>query len=311
MDVSFASETKNELTHLIVHPEHARAELSALIRMNGAISFHQGQIILNVQTENAAIARRIYVLAKKFFGAEGELLVRRKMKLKKNNVYLVRIRAGAKHLLEELHIMDGLMLNPHVAPIFKDDEQLRRSYLRGAFLATGSLNHPESASYHLEIYSQQEEHNQDMLEMLNACQLKAKTIERRNGYIVYLKEAEKIGDFLALIGATNARLSFENIRIVRDLRNSANRIVNCEVANLNKVAQASAKQIKAIQTIEAVIGLSQLPEKLQQIAWARLKYPDANLTELGKQVEGGPISKSGVNHRLRKLNEIAEQLEKR
>ncbi|RLK62545.1 DNA-binding protein WhiA [Atopobacter sp. AH10] len=309
--MSFASETKNELTHLIVHPEHARAELSAMIRMNGAIGLQQGKIILNVQTENAAIARRIYVLAKEHFNAEGELLVRRKMKLKKNNVYIVRFKSKAGELLEALHIMDGLMINPHVDPHFKDDEELRRSYLRGAFLATGSMNHPESASYHLEIYSQQEEHNEDLLEMLNDCALNAKTIDRRQGHIIYLKEAEKIGDFLALIGATNARLTFENIRIVRDLRNSANRIVNCEVANLNKVAEASAKQIKNIKKIDEMMGLSQLPEKLQQIALARLKFPDANLTELGKHVEGGPISKSGVNHRLRKLNDIADQLEKR
>ncbi|WP_025730320.1 DNA-binding protein WhiA [Atopobacter phocae] len=306
--MSFASETKNELTRLPVHPAHAKAELAAIIRMNGAISLYNGQFILNVQTENAAIARRLYSLIQDVFQIDSELLVRRKMKLKKNNVYIVRVTSQASMILSELDIMDGMQINHHIPEHLRNDPELRRSYLRGAFLATGSINNPESSSYHLEIYSNYETHSEELKQLLDLYEFKARTIERRNGSIVYIKEAEKIGDFLALIGAINARLMFENIRIVRDLRNSANRLVNCEVANLNKVAKAAAQQIQNIQLIDETIGIDQLPLRLQQMAKIRLAEPDMTLTELGQYIEDGPISKSGINHRLRKLNEWADKI---
>lgn len=143
---------------------------------------------------------------------------------------------------------------------------------------------------------------------MNDFNLNAKTIHRRNGYITYIKEAEKISDFLGIIGANRALLKFEDVRIVRDMRNSVNRLVNCENANLNKVIDASQRQLEAIKTIDAHQGISSLPEKLKVMAEFRLENPDLSLKELGEQIPGGPISKSGVNHRLRKLIEIAEKL---
>ncbi|MCQ9210205.1 DNA-binding protein WhiA [Granulicatella seriolae] len=306
--MSFASETKNELTRLEVHLEHAKAELSALIRMNGSVTLYNHQFILNVQTENAAIARRIYVLLKQHYEVESELLVRRKMKLKKNNVYIVRLKQGTKQVLEDLEIMDGLSLNSHVTQEIMTSEQKMRSYLRGAFLAGGSVNNPETSSYHLEIYSNYEEHNEDICQMMNAFQLNARQIDRRNGYITYLKEAEKIADFLALIGASNAMMKFEDVRIVRDMRNSVNRLVNCENANINKVVNAASRQMEEIALIEAEVGLDSLPEKLQEIARVRMDNPDISLKELGEILPSGAISKSGVNHRLRKISEFAQGL---
>lgn len=306
--MSFASETKNELTRLEVHLEHAKAELSALIRMNGSVTLYNHQFILNVQTENAAIARRIYVLLKQHYEVESELLVRRKMKLKKNNVYIVRLKQGTKQVLEDLEIMDGLSLNSHVTQEIMTSEQKMRSYLRGAFLAGGSVNNPETSSYHLEIYSNYEEHNEDICRMMNAFQLNARQIDRRNGYITYLKEAEKIADFLALIGASNAMMKFEDVRIVRDMRNSVNRLVNCENANINKVVNAASRQMEEIALIEAEVGLDSLPEKLQEIARVRMDNPDISLKELGEILPSGAISKSGVNHRLRKISEFAQGL---
>ena len=153
-----------------------------------------------------------------------------------------------------------------------------------------------------------ENHNEMIMEMMNQYGLKARTTQRRSGYITYLKEAEKIADFLQLIGATSSMLKFEDIRIVRDMRNSVNRLVNCENANLNKVANAASKQIENIKLIDEMVGLNSLAPKLAQVARARLQHPEVSLKELGDLVEGGPISKSGVNHRLRKINEYAGKL---
>ncbi|MBO0448527.1 DNA-binding protein WhiA [Enterococcus sp. MJM12] len=306
--MSFAADVKKELTTLEVHKEHAKAELAALIRMNGSVSLSNHQFVLNVQTENAAIARRIYSLLKDHFGVRSELLVRRKMKLKKNNVYIVRLKEKTQEVLNELAIMDGLMFQTHISDEIMGNAQKMRSYLRGAFMASGSVNNPETSRYHLEIYSLYEEHNQDICEMLNYYDLNARTLDRRNGYISYLKGAEKIADFLTLIGATNSMLKFEDVRIVRDMRNSVNRLVNCETANLNKTIDAASKQIENIEFIEQRVGLQALPEKLQEIAELRLEHPEVSLKELGEMIPSGAISKSGINHRIRKINEFADRL---
>jgi DNA-binding protein WhiA len=306
--MSFAADVKKELTSLEVHREHARAELAALIRMNGSISLSNQQIILNVQTENAAIARRIYSLLKDHYDVRSELLVRRKMKLKKNNVYIVRLKQETRAVLDDLGIMDGLMFHSHVSGEIMGNAQKMRSYLRGAFMASGSINNPETSRYHLEIYSIYEEHNQYICSMLNYYGLNARTLERRNGYISYLKGAEHIADFLTLIGATNSMLKFEDVRIVRDMRNSVNRLVNCETANMNKTIDAASKQIENIQYIEDRVGLQSLPEKLQEIAELRLEHPEVSLKELGEMIPSGVISKSGINHRIRKINEFADRL---
>lgn len=308
--MSFASDVKKELTTLEVHIEHAKAELAALIRMNGAVTLVNRQFILNVQTENAAIARRIYTLLKDHYHVNSELLVRRKMKLKKNNVYIVRLKQETQSILEDLEIMDGLMFNTRVSSTIMGNEQKMRSYLRGAFLAGGSVNNPETSRYHLEIYSMYEEQCQDLCDMLIYYGLNGRVTERRNGYITYLKGAEEIADFLVLVGATNAMLKFEDVRIVRDLRNSVNRLMNCENANMNKTADAAKKQIENIQLIENKVGLDSLPEKLREVAEVRLENPEISLKELGEILPSGPITKSGINHRIRKINEFAEQLQK-
>lgn len=306
--MSFAAEVKKELTSLEVHREHAKAELAALIRMNGSLSINNQQFVLNVQTENAAIARRIYSLLKDHYNVRSELLVCRKMKLKKNNVYIVRLKQETKRVLLDLDIMDGLMFHSHVSDEIMGNAQKMRSYLRGAFMASGSVNNPETSRYHLEIYSIYEEHNQDICDMLNYYGLNARALERRNGFISYLKGAEKIADFLTLIGATNSMLKFEDVRIVRDMRNSVNRLVNCETANMNKTIDAASKQIDNIEFIQQRVGLGALPEKLQEIAELRLEHPEVSLKELGEMIPSGAISKSGINHRIRKINEFADRL---
>lgn len=307
--MSFASETKKELTQVEADDTSLKAEVSALIRMNGSLSFANRQISLDVQTENAAIARRLYTIVKKLYPYNVELLVRKKMRLKKNNVYICRLREGAREILADLEIVsNSFEFNHTISKSIIPKNEQRRAYLRGAFLAGGSVNNPETSSYHLEVYSLYKEHGEALADLMNHFDLNAKTIERKKGFVTYLKEAEKISDFLNLAGATSAMLKFEDVRIVRDMRNSVNRIVNCETANLNKTIGAALRQVDNIRFIDNAIGLDQLPEKLREIARLRVEYRDVTLKELGEMVSTGVVSKSGVNHRLRKIDEIADAL---
>lgn len=306
--MSFAAETKKELTMLEVDDCCARAELAALTRMNGFISIRSKRIELDIATENAAISRRIFRLIKQVYHYQIEILVRRKMRLKKNNVYIVRLKDTARPYLEDLKIIDDNgQFTREIARDLIEKGCCKRSYLRGSFLAGGSLNHPES-SYHLEIFSNYEEHTDSLAKLMNTFNLNVKILPRKNGYIIYMKEGEKITDFLSIIGANKALFYFEDIRIVKDMRNSVNRLVNCETANLNKTVSAAMRQMENIRLIEKTIGLEELPIKLREIAEIRLKNPDITLKELGELVSGEPISKSGINHRFRKIDAIAKQI---
>ncbi|ANZ94912.1 MULTISPECIES: DNA-binding protein WhiA [Brochothrix] len=307
--MSFASDTKKEITQLSVSNEEARAELSAIIRMNGTLSISNGISVVNIQTENAAIARRIYSLLKQVYNLPIELLVRKKMQLKKNNVYIVRLKVNATKVLADLNITEGGFIFSDELPLFLNTNQLyARAYLRGAFLASGSVNNPDKASYHMEIMTVYQEHGEALRELFNRFDLNARILSRKKGYIIYLKEAEKITDFLNLVGAHVALMHFEDIRILRDMRNSVNRLVNCETANLNKTISAAVRQIDNIKYIANTVTVEALPDKLREIAQLRVKYPDVSLAELGEMLSTGPISKSGINHRLRKIDQIANRL---
>lgn len=308
--MSFASEIKKELTGMEIDPCCKSAELAALIRMNGVISMSKQKYTLDIQTENAAIARRIYTLIKSLYEYPIELLVRKKMKLKKNNVYIVRLKEGVQDLLSNLDILqEGHKFVRTISANYLNKSCCRRSYLRGAFIAGGSINNPETSSYHLEIYNSYHEHNAALSDLLNDFNLRARKLERKKGYITYLKEAEKITEFLSIIGAHNALFKFEDVRIVRDMRNSVNRLVNCETANLNKTIGAAFRQIENIKLIERTVGLDELPEKLQEIAKLRVQHQEVSLKELGELVSGAEISKSGVNHRLKKIDAFAEKIQ--
>lgn len=307
---SFAATVKNELTRKEGTKAEAKAELEALVRMNGSLSLVNQGFVLQIQTENAAIARRIFSLLKSLYHVQAEIVVQRKMKLKKNNVYIVRVRHHVDHILDDLAILKDGQIGAQVRAETWASQATISAYLRGAFLAAGSVNNPETSSYHLEIYSWQALHQEEIMAMCNKYGLNARGIIRRGGYITYLKEANKISDFLVLIGAMKAIMRFEDIRVVRDMRNAVNRLVNCENANLNKTVDAAGRQLAMIRYIHDRVGLEALPERLQDVAWTRLKYPDVSMKELGQHVPNGPISKSGVNHRLRKIKKFAEDLEK-
>jgi len=306
--MSFAAQTKKELTMVDTDTCCEKAELAALIRMNGSVSLSSRKVVLDISTENAAIARRIYVLVKKHFEVHVELLVRKKMRLKKNNVYIVRLPERVQEILGSLKIVsEGFIFTPEIDEEIISKSCCKRSYLRGAFLAGGSVNNPEGSSYHLEIATMYEEHCRSLVDLANGFDLNARCIERKKGFILYIKEGEKIIELLNIIGAHQALFKFEDVRIMRDMRNSVNRIVNCETANLNKTIGAAVRQIDNIKLIQKELGLENLPERLREVAEVRLMHPDLNLTEVGEMLKV-KVSKSGVNHRLRKIDELAEKI---
>lgn len=308
--MSFAAQTKKELTMVQSETCCETAELSALIRMNGSVQLTNQRIVLDISTENAAIARRIYSLLKKEFNVHTELLVRKKMRLKKNNVYIVRIPSQVQEILSRMKIVsEGFVFTPGIERDIIEGDCCKRAYLRGAFLAGGSVNNPEGSSYHLEISSMYEEHCHALCDLANEFDLNARCIERKKGFVLYIKEGEKIIEFLSLIGAHQALFRFEDVRIMKDMRNSVNRLVNCETANLNKTIGAAVRQIDNIRLLQKELGLENLPDKLREVAEIRLKHPDMNLKEVGDLLKG-QVSKSGVNHRLRKIDEMAEKIRK-
>lgn len=308
--VSFASETKKELIQLETDDCCQKAELSALIRMNGVISLSNRGMVLDFATENAAIARRTLSLIKSLYETEVDLLSRKKMKLKKNNVYIIRIKKNAREITEDLGIMGPTGFVLGAAHELLERECCRRAYMRGAFLAGGSVSNPETSSYHFEIFTLDAEHAEDLKDLLNTFDLNARVLQRKKGYITYIKEAEKIGDFLRVIEAYTAVLNFEDVRIFRDIRNSENRLNNCEIANETKTLTAAGRQIANIELLDEVYGLGTLSEKLQYVAGLRLEFPEENLNYLAEIAteRGHKLTKSGINHRVRKLNELADEI---
>lgn len=308
--MSFTSEIKKEL--MIVEGEGCclQSELAAMIRMNGLLATMNDEMSLDIQTESAAIARRIFSLLKQFFSGPVELIVRRKMKLKKNNVYIVRVNRMVEELFQTLDMeyVENGFEQTNLQDSFKH-EDCKKAYLRGAFLARGSINNPETSSYHLEIFNLDADHNHVLCSLLNDYDLRARELQRRNGFIVYLKEAEKITGFLGITGAMNGLFKFEDVRIVRDMRNSVNRLVNCETANMNKTISASVRQMESIKLINQTVGLDALPPRLQEIAETRLEHPEITLKEIGELLPSGKLSKSGVNHRLKKIEVFASEID--
>ena len=206
---------------------------------------------------------------------------------------------------EELHARITEQMMQHREQLLKRS-CCKRAFLRGAFLASGSISDPEK-SYHFEIVCQNPEQASLIQELLESFELDAKIVQRKKYYITYLKEGAQIVDALNVMGAYVALMNLENVRILKEMRGSVNRIVNCETANINKVVGAACRQVEDIRYIQSRIGLDELPPALREMALLRLEYPDTSLKDLGELCDP-PVGKSGVNHRLRKLGELAKKL---
>lgn len=313
--MSFSSRSKNELARIRTEGKCCnRAELSGIVRVSGSLEFAGFQKInLRIITENPAVARLIFILLKKNYKIHTEVIMKENKILNKSHVYEMFIE-NANELLLDLEILnktdDGINLNDDIPESLLKKACCKKAYLRGIYLGGGSLSAPEK-SYHLELITHNEVYAEELVKFINDnYDLSSKITPRKKNYIVYIKESEKIVDFLNIIGAHRALLDYENVRIIKQMRNNVNRVVNCETANLNKTIEAAYEQMDKINFIEATIGIDSLPEKLQEVAYLRMDNPEASLKELSEMMDP-PVGKSGVNHRLKKILEIAEGLEQR
>ncbi|QJW47405.1 DNA-binding protein WhiA [bacterium BFN5] len=307
---SYSTDVKNELARVTGdnHCCHV-AELASLMRMGGTMLIGGNKNLgINFTTENAAIARKVLTLIKSGFKLKTEVMVTRGRRLKKNNSYLIKVVPSpvVAELLNALGIIRDDNLNAGRDSGILRKACCRRSYLRGAFLGGGSVNKPEG-EYHLELVTGNHDFAKMLVSIMKNFDLPVRQTDRKNDVVVYLKDGDAITSFLRIIGAGNALMAFENVRVVKDMRNQVNRLVNCETANLQKTVNAAFRQVERIKLIDRVIGLAKLPPNLQEVARLRLEHPEAALQELVDAL-GGQVGKSGINHRLRKLEQIALEL---
>lgn len=305
--MSFTSIIKDEVTKLEGNKLEYISELSCILRNNAKIT---DNIIITV--ENNSVARRIFKLIKSIYDVTPVITVRKRYNFNNNLSYILKIKSKKEIILKDLSIIiDGIYQNIPKRYIINDDECLR-AYLRGLLISTGSINDPKTSRYHLEFIIDDLEYANFINELLNKYRLNSKVIKREKNYMVYVKEAEKISDFLRIINAYNAVMYFEDIRIYRDHKNMTNRLNNCEQANIDKIFLTASNQLRDIQKIIAYDLLDVLDQKLREVVEYRQKYPESSLQELSEIMSnelGYTITKSGLNHRFRKLKDMVSHLE--
>ena len=309
--MSFTTTIKQEVAINELKSHCAKAELSALIQLTSSLTIVSGSLGILVRSESPTTSKRIVALLKKLYKVDTKLQIAKKTNLKKNNVYTINIEHKGKQILEDLGLYSkrGLLSHPGHELVSRDC--CARAYLAGAFLAYGTCNDPSKTNYHLEISLPEKSNATFVVKLISRFGIVAKITERRNRFVVYMKKADYVSDFLALIGANDARLAFENERISRDMKNSISRIDNCEIANEIKTQRAADAQIENINIIMKFNKLDSLPEKLRNVCELRMKYQDYSLLELCDvylKNYGEVVSKSGMKHRLNKIEEIAKDL---
>ena len=316
--MSFTMVVKDEASKIETTRLEDISELSAIIRIAGNINNN-----INVTIENNAVARRVFKLFKEIYGISPSITVRNK-KLGRGLTYILNINNKVKEklvsdknnnykvILEDLSIIDNnKYLSIPKEYLISDEEQLR-AYLRGVFLVSGSVNDPKTSRYHMEFILDTKEYANFINKLLNTYDLNSKIIKREKNYTVYIKEAEKISDFLRVIKAFSAVMYFEDIRIYRDHKNMTNRLNNCEQANMDKVFMTANKQINDIEKLYELDMVDLLDEKLKTVIEYRMKYKESSLKELAEIMSfetGTEITKSGLNHRFRKIREILDNIE--
>lgn len=309
--MSFSAEVKEELTEYMSRGRHCQiAELAAIIALCGRVRITEtGSYRLLIHTENIYTVRKFYALLENAFSIKGEVSIRRNtaknsliytILVKNNEAY--QVLAGIKFLNKDGNLRDDYSL---VSGLIVQNSCCKKAFIRGAFLAAGSIGDPEK-SYHFEIVVGDKVQAEEMIAILSELEINAKTVKRKNHYPVYFKESDVISEFLGITEAHKALMKFENIRILKDMKNKVNRKVNCETANIKKTASAAAKQLDDIYYLKNINKLDKLPDGLRELAGLRMEYPDATLKELGELLSE-PLGKSGVNHRLNKISQIAEE----
>lgn len=308
--MSFSSEIKDEVAKIKVDDyKLILSELAGITPMCGILNFKNNKISMEYITENAPVARRIFTFLRRSFGFEVEVKNVRSTQLKKN-VFIIYISQdeSCRLLLDELKYIKGasvFMINYAPTDLIKTSNE-KKAYIRGAFMGSGSITDPKKG-YHLEFVSENESNAYFLRDTINDFGLNSKVIMRKEKYIVYIKDSEQISDSLSLIGAYNSVLNYENVRVIKEMRNNVNRIVNCETANLNKTVKSSYDQVEDIKLIEKEIGIENLDEDLKAIAKIRLENRSMSLNDIANSLEP-KVSKSTVNYRFKKLRRIANKL---
>lgn len=310
--MSFSADVKEELGKYISSASHCQiAELAAILHYQGhLVRGENGKLQLHIVTENPSVIRKCFTILNKAFNIKTAEMEQECLQNHKNSVYTIVLEneEEIQTLFYAIRLFDkdGVLhdLRDSVNPEIIGQYCCRRAFMRGAFLCIGSMSDPNKG-YHLELVCSYEHQAKQIQEILISFELDAKVIHRKKYFVVYLKEGSHIVDFLGICKAHVALMELENLRIVKEMRNAINRKVNCETANIAKTVNAAAKQIEDIIFIRDHVGFLKLPPNLREMAQVRLEYPEATLKELGQYLDP-PVGKSGVNHRLRKLSEIAD-----
>ena len=312
--MSFSSTVKEELSRQLTTARHCQiAEMAAILSLCGRVKISASDhFAIAIHTENLAVARKYFTLLKKTFNINTDVLIRQGLLPARSRTYVVAVREheDALRVLQAAKLLDA---NGEIAEdlslvhnVIVQNTCCRRAFIRGAFLAAGSISDPEKF-YHFEIVCATDAKARQIQSIMATFDIDAKIVIRKRYYVVYIKEGSQIVDILNVMEAHLSLMELENIRILKEMRGNVNRQVNCETANINKTVSAAVKQIEDIEFIRDTVGFESLPDGLAQIAKARLLKPEATLKELGEDLEP-PVGKSGVNHRLRKISEIADGL---
>ncbi len=308
--MSFSTKIKTELQSIKQSDCCNKAELSAMLHIGGSIEKNSTGLSLVFQSTNNAVIRRFVSIAKSMYSLEVTIIKKQITRLKKQDLFIVKISEQVDFLLTDLSLINkSAIFFQEVDEHIIEKECCKRSYLRGAFLATGSINSPETSSYHLEIQAFSEVQANVLKDLANYFSLKTKVAKNRRGFIAYIKEAERIADFLRVVGANNSLFDFEDSRIKRDFKNSINRVINCDIANEKKAMDAANKQLGYIRIIEK--RYNNLSKAMSEAIFLRKKYPESTLLELSYaslEHYDKQISKSALNHRFRSMKDLANKI---
>ncbi|MBR5369961.1 MAG: DNA-binding protein WhiA [Bacilli bacterium] len=307
--MSFTVTIKEEITRIESTESELIAELSGYIRNNSTISKDK----ITMTTENNFIVERVINSIKDIFDITPKVDEIENLNFSKNTLYQITIKDDLNKLLKTLGIKeDNKYLDTVPNYIVGANEEIR-GYLRGVFLGSGSINDPKKSRYHMELLINKPEESVFVQKLLNIFDLNAKILNRDKGYMIYIKEAEKISDFLKILGANKALMYYEDVRVYRDKKNKTNRLNNCEQANMDKIIENATSQLEDIEVIEENEGLVLLDDKVKEALEYRKKYPETSLKELAEIISletNKPITKSGLNHRLKKLKDLADKFRK-
>ena len=303
--MSFTSNIKNEIANIQYNESENMSELSAILNIGAKIFDDRFEIF----TENVSVARRIYSLIKETYHVDIEMDNSGVNSLRKNRLVLLIVKDKIDLILNDLSILDEGERRYTPCSYLIDEIKDKQAYLRGIFMICGSINDPKTSRYHAEFVIYHEETANFVNDLLNELNFKSKVLKRNGSYMVYIKESEKISDFIKMLNATNSLFYYEDIRIYRDHKNMTNRLNNCEQANVDKIIATSNEQLELIRKLRETHDFDLLDERIKDICIYKEKYPESSMAELAEIISSEterPITKSGINHRFRKIKEMVK-----